>query len=471
MTTDTGHNRTIAEMDMDRVLHPVSSIHDVLTNGPTVITGAHGITVTDSEGRDYLDCGAGLWCANIGYGNPEIGETAKKAMDQLSYFHMFAGHANEPIARLADQVLDLFHTHTPATHLSKVFFGQSGSDANDTHYKLIKYYNNLRGKPHKKKMIAREGGYHGLTHAATGLTGIPGYHKAFDAPGNDIIHALCPHYYRYHEDGESEEAYCDRLIADLEDIIEREGADTIAAFFAEPVMGTGGVFLPPKGYFQKVQALLKKHDILFVADEVITGFGRLGSWFAAGHYGFAPDMVTLAKGITSAYFPLSASVISEDMWQVLKDASPEIGPMMHGYTYTGHPVGGAIALKNLEILERDGLIARAADTGPYLLNRLKEAAEDFPYVGDVRGEGMMAGVEYMLDPAARIPFPKGSGPHKIVSAHARKHGLLSRALPHLEVMAFSPPLCMTRDEADEAANRFRDALAAARPELDTLARH
>lgn len=469
MTADLKHNQSLEELDKANVFHPVSSIDDINRHGPFILGRASGTRVTSLDGRSYLDCGAGLWCANIGYGRPEIGEVAKRAMDELNYFHMFTGASNEPAIRLADRLLRLFHEHTPAKRLSKVFFGQSGSDANDTNFKLVRYYNNLRGKPEKKKIISRKGAYHGLTYAATSLTGIDVYHKAFDAPLPDVLHTSCPHYYHFHEEGESEEAFTARMVRELEDIIEREGPETVAAFIAEPVMGTGGVFLPPKGYFEQVQELLRKHDILFIADEVITGFGRLGEWFACGRYDLDPDIVTLAKGITSAYFPLSASVVSQEIWNVLESASPEMGPVMHGFTYSGHPVGCAVSMTNLDILESDGLIENAKSTGAYFLSALREAVSGKPFIGDVRGEGLMLAVEYEADPARRTPFPEGAAPHKIVSAACKEEGLLSRGLPYLPVMAFSPPLCMTRSEVDEAVELFVRGLDKAMPELEALA--
>lgn len=469
MTPDRRHNQSLEEMDRASLLHPVTSIADLNRTGPFILARASGMRVWDREGRSYLDCGAGLWCANIGYGRSEIAETAKRAIEELSYYHLFATASNEPAIRLADRLLRLFHEHTPAARLSRVFFGQSGSDANDTNFKLVRYYNNLRGLPRKKKFIARTGAYHGLTYAATSLTGIAAYHKAFDAPLPDVLHTSCPHYYRFHEEGESEEAFTDRMIRELEDMIAREGAETIAAFIAEPVMGTGGVILPPAGYFARVQEVLRAHDILFIADEVITGFGRLGSWFGTGRYELDPDIVTLAKGITSAYFPLSASVISREIQEVLENAAPEWGPIMHGFTYSGHPVGCAIAMTNLDILETEDMVANARTVGAHLLSLLRDAAAGCPFVGDVRGEGLMLALEFMADPAARRPFAQGTAPHRIVSAACKEEGLFARALPFLPVLAFSPPLCMTLADAEEAAERLGRALARARPELEALA--
>jgi L-2,4-diaminobutyrate transaminase len=394
-----------------------------------------------------------------------MAEAAKTAIESLAYHHIFGGASNEPIIRLAERVLALFHDKSGATHLSKVFFGSGGSDANDTNFKLVRYYNNLRGKPAKKKIISRLGAYHGLTYAAASLTGIAAYHKAFDLPLADVLHVSCPHYYRFGKPGETEEAFTDRLIAELEATIASEGADTVAAFIAEPVMGTGGVLLPPKGYFEKLQAVLARHDILFIADEVITGFGRTGHWFATGGMRLQPDIVTLAKGLTSAYFPISASVISERIWEVLREASPKYGPVMHGFTYSGHPVGGALGLVNIGIMEREGLIEQAAEVGAYLSKCLRQRVGDHPHVGEVRGLGQMHAVEYVADKATKRLFDPKVAAHRIVAARTLVHGILCRPLPFIEVNSFSPPLTMTRADAEEAVERFGKALDAATPDL------
>jgi L-2,4-diaminobutyrate transaminase len=322
---DAQRNFPLEDIDRECVFHPNTSIADHLKKGPVIFSDGRGVRIRDQKGRDIIDCGAGLWCVNIGYGRPEMAEAAKAAVESLAYHHIFAGASNEPAIRLAERVLKLFHEKCDAPQMSKVFFGMGGSDANDTNYKLVRYYNNLRGKPGKKKFIARQGGYHGLTFAAASLTGIPVYHKAWDLPMQDVVHVSCPHYYRFGKPGESEEQFTDRLIAEIEAVIAREGADTIGAFIAEPIMGTGGVRIPPKGYFEKLQPILDRHDILFVADEVITGFGRTGHWFATGGMKLKPDIVTLAKGITSAYFPVSASVISSKVWDVLAAPGAPVG--------------------------------------------------------------------------------------------------------------------------------------------------
>jgi len=462
-------NYSLEEMDRQSLFHPATSIADHLKNGPTIIAGGSGVRLKDRRGHDLIDCGAGLWCVNVGYGRVELGAAAAEAMAGLGYYHTFSSYSNEPIIRLADRVLTLFREKAGAGHLSKAFFGTSGSDANDTNFKLVRYYNNLRGRPQKKKFISRHGAYHGLTYAAGSLTGIEAFHTAFDLPVAGVLHTSCPHFYRYAEAGEGEDAFTDRMVADLEALIAREGADTIAAFIAEPVMGTGGVLVPPKGYFPRVQEVLARNDILFVVDEVITGFGRTGAWFATGLYGLQPDMVTLAKGITSAYFPLSASLVSEEMWSVLREASPKYGPVMHGFTYSGHPVGGAVAMANLDIIEGERLVENSAAMGGHLRDRLRQRIGGNPYIGDIRGEGLMIGVEFVADKSARRFFDHAAQPHRIVARNAFDEGVLVRALGFTDTCSFSPPLCISERDVDQAVDRFARALDRAMPELRQLA--
>jgi len=469
MDTTLRDNFSLEDMDRHSLFHPLTSVAEHLKNGPLIVGDARGVTVKDRHGRELMDCGAGLWCVNVGYGREEIAEAAAAAIRKLSYYHLFGSASNEPIIRLADRTLTLLQEQAGARHLSKVFFGTSGSDANDTNFKLVRYYNNLLGRPDKKKIIARLGGYHGLTVASASLTGIPVYHKAFDVPIPGVLHTSCPHFFRFGLPDEDEAAFTKRMVGDLEDLIRREGPETIAAFIAEPVMGTGGVLLPPEGYFAAVQNVLHEHDILFIADEVITGFGRTGAWFATGPYGLAPDIVTLAKGITSAYFPLSASVISERIWNVLCEASAEFGPVMHGFTYSGHPVGGAVGLANLDIMEREGLVGNSATLGAYFLERLRARLADHPYVGAVRGVGLMLAVEFVADKRTRRFFRAGTNPHRLVARQALEQGVLVRALPVGEVNSFSPPLSITRAEADEGIERYARGLEAATEALRELA--
>jgi L-2,4-diaminobutyrate transaminase len=462
-------NIQLADIDRQSLFHPATSIRDHLQHGPLIASTARGIWVKDESGRNLMDFGAGLWCVNVGYGRKELSEAAAAAIGNLSYFPLFFSCSNEPVIRLADRVLSQFHEHAGASHLSKVFFGSSGSDANDTNFKLVRYYNNMRKLPHKKKIISRWGAYHGSTLASASLTGIPGYHKAFDLPGPDVIHASCPHYYGFAEGDETEERFVDRLIDELKTIIFREGADTIAAFIAEPIMGTGGVIVPPRAYFERVQTVLDENDILFIADEVITGLGRTGSYYATGLYSLKPDIVTLAKGLTSAYFPLSASVVSERIWAVLCETSTEVGPFMHGFTYSGHPVGAAIGLANLDIIERENLIGNAARMGSLLIEQLRRRLADHPYVGDVRGVGLMVGIEFVADKKSRRSFRAGAYPHRQVQRQAAERSLLVRALPYGSVTSLSPPLTITAEEVEEGVNRYVAAAQAAIPAMRDLA--
>ena len=461
-------NFSLEDMDKESLFHPLTSIDAHMKNGPLIMDRAQGASLKDHKGRELVDCSGGLWCVNVGYGRPELAEAAKQAMLDLNYWHLFGSSSHEAAIRLADQILHLLREEAGARQMSKVFFGTSGSDANDTNYKIVRYYATLRGTPEKKKIISRIGGYHGLTAAAASLTGIDVYHKAWNLPPLDIVYASCPHHYRFAEDGESEAAFCDRLVAEIEAIIEREGPETIGAFIAEPILGTGGVLIPPVGYYKRVQEVLCRHDILFIADEVITGFGRTGQWFGTGLFELEPDIITLAKGVTSAYFPLSASVLSDKIWNVLEAGSAEYGPVMHGFTYSGHPVGCAVGLANLDILESENLPARAAEMGAVLLEGLRDRLGDHPFIGDIRGHGLMLGVEFTADRAKRRPFAAGAAPHRLVAGKALEHGVMVRALPFIEVISFSPPLTISKAECEQAVDRFAAAAEVLTSELSEL---
>jgi L-2,4-diaminobutyrate transaminase len=462
-------NLTLEEMDKLSLLHPVTSIADHQQNGPVIYSNAAGVRIKDQTGRDIIDMGAGLWCVNAGYGRQELADAARQAMLDLSYQHHFGSAAAESTIRLADRLLTLFRERAGAPHLARVFFGNSGSDANDTAFKLVKYYHNLLGQPRKKKIISREGGYHGVSYASGSLTGIASYHTAFDQPVEGVFHVSCPHFFRFGKAGETEAAFTARMVQELEALIDREGADTIGGFIAEPVMGTGGVIVPTPTYFKAIQEVLDRHDILFIADEVITGFGRTGHWFGTGAYDLKPDIVSLAKGITSAYFPVSATVISDRIWTVLQDTSRQIGAFMHGFTYSGHPVGSAVAMANIDVIEREGLVERSAELGPYLIEQLRAKVGDNPYVGDIRGAGLMVGVEFVADKAGRRMFKDGAAPHRVVARRAYENGVLVRALPYGAVNSFSPPLSITRAEIDEAVERYARALNEALPALEEQA--
>ena len=460
MTPETAQTLSLEALDKERVLHPATSIADHLQKGPRIITEGAGVTLVDSQGARYIDAVAGLWCVNIGYGRHEVADAIAAQARRLAYYHTFSSMSNEPQIRLADRLLGL-----QPWKLSRVFFGNSGSDANDTQVKLVWYYNNLRGQPRKKKIVSRLQAYHGTTVATASLTGLPSFHRAFDLPIANILHTATPHYYRNAAPGQSEEEYARALAAELDQLIEREGPDTVAAFIAEPVMGAGGVLVPPRTYFDEVQTVLRKHDILMIADEVICGFGRLGRLWGSEVFGIEPDLMTAAKGLTSAYFPVSAVFVSEKVWTVLRDASPQMGAFAHGFTYSGHPVGAAAAMANLDILLGEDLVGNAARVGAYLQDRLREAFGKHPLVGDVRGVGLMAGIELMADPAAGAPFDPALKVGQRVAQRCLAEGLIVRALPTGDVLAFSPPLCITRDEVDQVVERFGRGLAAVTDEL------
>ena len=458
MSIEAARNISLEELDKQVLLHPVTSIAEHQDKGPVIFKRAGGVHVYDNNDKSYIDAAAALWCVNIGYGRKRLAEVAKEEMEKIGFYHTFGAASNEPQILLADKLIQLLHDHAHCTQISKIFFGLSGSDANDTQFKLARYYNNLRGKPDKKKIISRIGAYHGVSAAAGSLTGIPLYHKAFDLPLDGVLHTSCPNFWKFGNPDESEEEFTNRMVKDLEDLILIEGPETIAAFIAEPVMGTGGVIIPTRDYYHRIQAILKEHDILLFVDEVITGFGRLGSWFGSSFYGIKPDLMSFAKGLTSAYFPMSAVAVADHVWQVLADGTPEVGVFGHGFTYSGHPVGAAVGLANLEIMEEENLVSNAAKIGPYLKQSLVGRLGGHPNIGQIRGEGLMIGVEYCAVRNSK-EAPEMSPPaHKQVAMAAQERGLLTRALPFLPVNSFSPPLTFTKANADETVDIFVDSV-------------
>ena len=460
MTGKATETATLETLDKERVLHPSTSIADHLRTGPRIMVEGSGVMLTDASGRRYLDAFAGLWCVNIGYGRAEVADAIAAQSRRLGFYHTFSSMSNEPQIRLADRLLGM----VPG-RMSKVFFANSGSEANDTQVKLVWYYNNLRGKPQKKKIISRLGAYHGSTIAAASLTGLPTFHRAFDLPLPGILHTKAPDYYRDAAPGTTEEAYAASVVAELEALIEREGPDTVGAFIAEPIMGTGGVLVPPRTYFDRVQAVLRKHDILMIADEVICGFGRLGQPFGSHVYRIEPDLMTVAKGLTSGYFPLSGVIVSERVWSVLQAGSPEVGAFAHGFTYSGHPVGAAAALANLDILVGEDLIGNAARTGAYMQTALRDRIGSLPLVGDVRSVGLMAGIQLMADRATRRPFEATQKVSQAVAARCLEDGVIVRALPVGHVVALAPPLCITREQVDRVVDCLDQGIRAVADDL------
>lgn len=441
---------SIEARDLKHLFHPSTNLKQHQSRGPHVHARAQGVYLWDNKGKQYLEGMAGLWCTALGYGEEELARVAAEQMRTLCYSQLFGGKSNEPSVLLAEKLKAMVPMDA-----GRVFFGLSGSDANDTQVKLMWYYNNCVGRPEKKKIISRMRGYHGVTVAAGSLTGLPPFHKHFDLPIPGILHTDCPHYYRGRQGGESEEAFVDRIVGNLETMILREGPETIAAFIAEPILGAGGVIVPPAGYYQKVQALLKQHDILFIDDEVICGFGRTGRPFGAETFGIVPDTMSLAKAVSSAYLPMSAVLLPEWMYEAFVDMSPELGNFSHGFTYSGHPVCTAVALRNLELMEERDLFAHAASMGEIMQQRLAGLA-DHPLVGEVRGAGLIGAAELVADKALGTPFPYGKGVGAYCMQRCEAHGLILRALG--DTLAICPPLIITDAQIDELFSKFTLAL-------------
>lgn len=441
--------------DRAHFMHPSTHAHDHASGAlpGRIVTGAKGIRIEDHTGKSFIDAFAGLYCVNIGYGRTEVAEAIYEQAKKLAYYHTYVGHSTDTIIELSSRIIDW----APAG-MKKVYYGMSGSDANETQIKIVWYYNNVKGRPQKKKIISRQRGYHGSGIVTGSLTGLPGFHQCFDLPVERVKHTVCPHWYRQAPAGMSEEQFVAYCVDELEKLIAREGADTIAAFIGEPVMGTGGILPPPKGYWAAIQPVLKKHDILLICDEVVCGFGRLGSKMGAQHYGIEPDLITVAKGLTSAYAPLSGVIVSERVWDVIDQASQELGAMGHGWTYSGHPICAAAALANLDILERESITRNAAETGAYLQRQLHTAFDVHPLVGEVRGEGMLAALEFMADKDARVPFDAALKVGPRVSAAALQRGLIARAMPNGDILGFAPPLIASRADVDEIVQLAKAAV-------------
>ncbi|MDX3809382.1 aspartate aminotransferase family protein [Bosea thiooxidans] len=440
----------LAVRDIETLVHPYTNLATHRETGPLVLESGKGIYVYDTTGKEYIEGMAGLWCTGLGYSNQELIDTATEQMKKLPFTHIFGGRSHDPAIELAEKLKEI-----APVPISKVFYGASGSDANDTQVKIVWYLNNALGRPQKKKIISRLKGYHGVTVASASLTGLPNNHIDFDLPLPGILHTSCPHHYRFAEPGESEQDFSARLAAELEEMILREGPDTVAAFIAEPVMGAGGAITPPAGYFEKINAVLAKYDILFIADEVITGFGRTGKMFGTETYGMAADSISLAKQITSAYFPLSAVMMNDKIYDVLVDQSRKIGTFGHGNTYAGHPVGCAIAVKTLEIYQREKIVGHVAKVAPTFLRRLEKLTEH-PLVGEARGVGLIGGAELVKDKQTKVPFETKKGVGAKAVSFALQEGLITRAMG--DRLAFCPPLVINEAEIEEMFDRCERAL-------------
>ncbi|MFZ1482701.1 MAG: aspartate aminotransferase family protein [Paracoccaceae bacterium] len=442
--------------DRDHFFHP-STHMGMHARGETprrVIAGGEGVYITDSNGKRSLDAFAGLYCVNVGYGRTEIAEAIAKQAHELAYYHAYVGHGTEASITLARMIIE----RAPA-NMSRVYFGQSGSDANETNIKLIWYYNNILGRAERKKIISRWRGYHGSGVMTGSLTGLALFHANFDLPRAPILHTEAPYFFRREDRSMTEEQFSADCAVKLEEMILAEGPDTIAAFIGEPILGTGGLVPPPRGYWAAIQDVLKKYDILLVADEVVTGFGRLGTMFGSDHYGMEPDLITIAKGLTSAYAPLSGSIVSDRMWQVLVQGSDQLGPIGHGWTYSAHPICAAAGVANLKLIDELKLVQNARETGAYFRAGLVEALGDHANVGEVRGDGLMAAIEFVEDRDDRRFFDPARKIGPAVAAALLAEGVIARAMPQGDILGFAPPLCLTRDESDVVIDAAKKAVA------------
>lgn len=449
-------NDQLDHWDRENFFHPSTHLAEFARGNipQRIITGGKGCHIEDRNGNRFLDAFAGLYCVNVGYGRAEIAEAIAEQAHTLAYYHAYVGHGTEASITLSKMIMD-----RAPDHMSKVYFGTSGSDANETNIKLVWYYNNILGRPAKKKIISRWRGYHGSGLMTGSLTGLDLFHKKFDLPLSQILHTEAPYYFRRADLSMTEADFVAHCIAELEAMIAREGADTIAAFIGEPALGTGGLVPPPSGYWPAIQTVLDKHDILLIADEVVTGFGRLGTMFGSEHYRIKPDLITIAKGLTSAYAPLSGSIVSEKMWKVLEQGTDENGPIGHGWTYSAHPIGAAAGVANLKLIDELNLVQNAGEIGAYFKAALTDALGDHAHVGDIRGEGLMCAVEFVEDRDSRTFFDAGQTIGAKVNDALLTRGIISRAMPQGDILGFAPPFCLTHAEADEIAGKLTAAVA------------
>jgi len=447
-------------LDRQSVLHPFTRVSDYAagdTPAPFFVARADGVNVFDKAGKAYIDGFSALYCVNAGYGQRRIVDAMHAQAEAMPYFHIFAGATHEPAVRLADTLLRI-----AGPDMKRVFFGTSGSDANETQVKLVWYANNVWGKPNKKKIIARRRGYHGGTIVTASLTGLPIYHQGFDLVSNFIRHTLAPDPFWA---GGDDRALVQRCVDDLERLILEEGPDTVGGFIAEPMIGAGGAVPPPDGYWPAIQEVLARYEVLLILDEVVTGFGRVGEMLGSQVWGIKPDLVTLAKGLTSGYAPLSAVLVGDKVWQALQAGTAMHGMFGHGFTYTAHPLGAAAALANIAVFEDDELCANARTVGAHLFSSLKERFEGQPLVGQVRSVGLFGAVEFVAESeplrhlAPELKFAAR------VSAMARAQGLLVRTMPYGDIAGLAPPLILTTAEADAIVDRLERAYEATLAEL------
>ncbi|MBE9477522.1 MAG: aspartate aminotransferase family protein [Proteobacteria bacterium] len=442
---------SIHARDIASHLHPFTNLDAHNQAGPHIFKRGEGVYVFDDEGNRFIEGLSGLWCASLGFSEKRLVKAATKQMETLPFYHNFAHKAVEPAIELAD-----FLVKNAPVPMSKVFFTNSGSEANDTQVKIVWYYNNILGRPEKKKIIARHGAYHGITVASASLTGMQYAHNAFDVPIKNFLHTDCPHFYHYGQEGESEEQFASRLAANLEDLIQREGPETIAAFIAEPFLGAGGVIEPPKGYYEKIQPILDEHDILFIVDEVISGFYRTGDMFGTQTYGLKPDLISMAKQLSAAYQPIGAVMMNQKVYNVLEEGSRKYGLFGTGFTYSGHPVPAAVALETQKIYQ-DRDIGTHVKTVSKTFQKRLHALADHPLVGETRGLGLIGAVELVKDKERRLNFDPAQGVAPYVSGRATEHGLIVRPLRN-DSIAFCPPLIINDTQVNDIFDAFEKAL-------------
>lgn len=441
----------LARTDVRFHLHSQTNLRMHQQQGPLVIERGSGIHVTDEQGRDYIEGMSGLWCAGLGFSNRRLAKAATRQMEVLPYYHTFNHRVPSVVAELAECIASLVPFEQP-----KIFFACSGSEANDSMIKLAWAYHRARGNDQKRKFIAHQKGFHGSTVMGASLSGLPNMHAAFGLPLEDtVLHVQCPHFYRYGAQAESEAQFTARLLLELEKRIEAAGAETIAAFISEPIMGAGGVIVPPAGYFEGVQALLKKHDILFLADEIICGFGRTGRWFGHQTLGFAPDMMSCAKSLSSGYQPISCVVVAGHVYRTIEEQSQQLGGFGHGFTYSGHPVAAAVALETLTIYKEMNLPDRTREMGGFLHQQLAPLLQH-PLIGEIRGVGLVAGLELVANKATRASFGTEVAIGAQVERATRKHGLIVRNMG--DSIALAPPFIIEAEEVVELVARLTSAL-------------
>ena len=441
-----------AARDIANVLHPYTDLEAHQQVGPVVISRGKGVRVWDESGKEYIESVAGLWCAALGFDNERLVQAAVTQMRKLPFYHAFTAKSHEPMIDLAEMLI----ARAPVP-MSKVFFANSGSEANDSAIKMVWYLNNALGRPTKKKIIGRLKGYHGITIGAASLTGLPANHRSFDVPLPGFLHTMTPHFYHGALPGESEDEFATRCATELEKMILAEGPDTVAAMWAEPIMGAGGVILPTRGYFPKIQAVLHKYDVLLVADEVICGFWRTGAYWGSQTLDIDPDIIVCAKALSASYLPISAVMVNDTVFQALAQESHTIGTFGHGFTYSGHPVAAAVAIETLKIYDDTNIGGHVGIVGPHLQAELRRRFADHPLVGEIRGAGLIAAVELVADRATHANFPPAAKVGGRLTKLCEENGVIGRAVMN-DSLCFSPPLVISTEEIDEMLTRIEKSL-------------